>query len=120
MVFSHEKPEANFSSPEVSHKIALQVAFGSQWRSILFFRWLHGSVIPRNPADPEFLQLAPCADADDFGVRAAAFRSLMRALPPAIDTGQYSWPNLGLRKCFEVQVGSVRCQELLDWVSQNW
>ena len=44
------------------------------------FRWLHNSVIPRDPAVPEFLQPVPCAYADDFAVAASSFRSLMRQL----------------------------------------
>ena len=43
------------------------------------FRWLHGSVIPRYPADPDFLQSVPCVLADDFAVAAPSFRSLMPA-----------------------------------------
>ena len=30
------------------------------------FRRLHDSIIPRNPAAPDFLQPSPCAYADDF------------------------------------------------------
>ena len=47
------------------------------------FRWLHDAIIPRNPADPDFLQPSPCACADDFAVAASSFRSLMTALSPA-------------------------------------
>ena len=32
------------------------------------FRWLENTMIPRNPATPDFLQPVPCAYADDFAV----------------------------------------------------
>ena len=84
------------------------------------FRWLHSSVIPRNPTDPEFLQPVPCAYADDFAVEAVSVRSLMPAWSPAFMTvDSIAGLNLDHRKCFWVQYGSDRCQELLDWVSTN-
>ena len=51
------------------------------------FRWLHDSVIPRDPAVPEFPQPNPCAYADDFAVAAPYFRYLMLALSPALQSG---------------------------------
>ena len=49
------------------------------------FRWLHDSIIPRDPAAPDFLQPAPCAYADDFAVAASSFRSLMPTLSPVFE-----------------------------------
>ena len=37
------------------------------------FRWLEDTIIPRNPAAPDFLQPLPCAYADDFAVAASPF-----------------------------------------------
>ena len=82
------------------------------------FRWLHDAIIPRNPADPDFLQPPPCAYADDFAVAASSFRSLMTALCPAfVVVEPVARLNLNHRKCCWVQYGSVSCHELLDWVS---
>ena len=89
------------------------------WRSILLFE---GSVLFRNPADPEFLQLVPCAHADDFAVEALSFRSLilMPALSPAfMAVDSIASLHLNHLKCFWVQYGSDRCQDLLDWGSTN-
>ena len=84
------------------------------------FRRLHGSIIRRNPADPELLQPVPRAYADDFAVAAPTFRSLMPALSPAfLAVDSIAGLNLNHRKCFWVQYGNDRFQELLDWVSTN-
>ena len=84
------------------------------------FRWHHGSVIPRNPADPEFLQSVPRAYAEDFAVAASSFRLLMPGLSSALMAVQsIAGLNLNHRKCFWFQHGSDRCQQLLDWVSAN-
>ena len=84
------------------------------------FRWLHGSVITRDPAAPDFLQPAPCAYADDFTVQGSSFRSLMNALSPAFEVvDSVAGLNLNHRKCSWVQHGNDRCQDLLEWVSTN-
>ena len=44
------------------------------------FGWLQDTIIPRNPAAPDFLQPVPCAYADDFAVVASSFRLFMTAL----------------------------------------
>ena len=54
------------SWPEVSGKAALRVASFFSLEFDPIFRWLHDSIIPRNPAAPHFLQTSPCASADDF------------------------------------------------------
>ena len=41
------------------------------------FRWLQETVIPRNPHNLDFLQLAQCAYADDLAVAAPSFRDLI-------------------------------------------
>ena len=82
------------------------------------FRWLHNSVIPWHPAVPEFLQLVPCADADDSAVPISSFRSLMPALSPAfMAVDCTAGLNLHHRKCYWVEYGNDSCQDLLDWVS---
>ena len=48
------------------------------------FRWAQDAIIPRNPAGLDFLQLFPCAYADDFAVAASSFRRLMTTLTPAL------------------------------------
>ena len=79
------------------------------------FRCLHGSIIRR-----EFLQPVPRAYADDFAVAAPSFRSLMPALSPAfLAVDSIAGLNLNHRKCFWVQYGKNRFQELLEWVSTN-
>ena len=84
------------------------------------FRWLHDSIIPRNPAAPDFLQPSPCAHADDLAVAASSFRSLMTALSPAFEVvDRVAGRNLDHRKCCWVQYGIDGCHELLDWVSTN-
>ena len=84
------------------------------------FQWLHDSIIPRNPAAPDFLQPSPCAEADDFAAAALSFRSLMTALSLAIVVvDRVAGLNLNHRKCCWVQYGSDSCHELLDWVSTN-
>ena len=81
------------------------------------FRWVHDSIIPRNPAVPDFLQHSPCAHADDFAM-ASSFRSLMAALSPAfVVVDRVAGLNLDHRKYCGVQYGSDSCHELLDWVS---
>ena len=47
------------------------------------FRWTQNTIIPRNPAAPDFLQPSPCAYADDFAVAASSFRLLVTALSRA-------------------------------------
>ena len=84
------------------------------------FRWLHDSIIPRNPAAPPFLQPSQCACADDFAVAALSFRSWMAALSPALVViDRVAGFNLNHQKCCWVQYGSDSCHELLDWVSTN-
>ena len=64
------------------------------------FRWLQNTIIPRNPAAPDFLQPSPCAYADDFAVAASSFRLLMTALFTAFKVGdQIAGLNLNHRKC---------------------
>ena len=48
------------------------------------FRWLHDSIIPRNPVAPDFLQPSPCAYGDDFAVAASFFQTLLTALSRAL------------------------------------
>ena len=63
----------------------------------------------KKPADPEFLQLVPCAYDDDFAVAASPLRLLMPALSLlAVDS--IAGLNLNHRTCFWVQYGSDRCQ----------
>ena len=65
------------------------------------FRWLLGSFISRNPADPEFLQPVPCAYADGFAVAVPSFRLLMPALLPAfMIVDSIAGLNLNHQKCF--------------------
>ena len=47
------------------------------------FRWLQDAIIPRNPADLDFIQSMSCAYADDLVVAASSFRRLMTAVTPA-------------------------------------
>ena len=83
-----------------------------------FFRWIHDSVILKDPTLPDFLQPVPCAHADDFAVAALSLRALMLALFPAFETmDSVAGLNLNHRKCCWVQYGSDSCQDLLDWVS---
>ena len=85
-----------------------------------FFRWLLDSIIPRNPAAPDFLQPSPCACADDCAVAASSFGTLMTALSPAIVVvDRVAGLNLNRQNCCWVQHGSDSCHELLDWVSTN-
>ena len=64
------------------------------------FCWLENTIIPRNPPSPDFLQPAPCAEADDFAVAASSFRLLMTALPPAFEVvDESAGLNLNHRKC---------------------
>ena len=94
-----EIARGNFSWPEVSDKVALH---------------------PRDPSVPEFLQLAPCAHADDLAVAASSFRSLMTTVSPAfVVVDSVAGLNLNHPKCYWVQHGIDSCQELLDWVSTN-
>ena len=85
------------------------------------FRWLQDTIIPRNPAAPDFLQPVPCAYADDFAVVASSFRLFMTALfSPAFKVvDQTAGLNLNHRKCCWVQYGRDRCQSLLDWLATN-
>ena len=84
------------------------------------FRWLHGSVSPRNPADPEILQPVPGAHADDFAGAALSFRSLLLALSPAFKVvDSIAGLDLNHRKCFWVQYGNDSSEEILDGVSTN-
>ena len=84
------------------------------------FRWLHDSIIPRNPVAPDFVQPSPCNCADDFAVASSSFQTLMTALSPAfVVVDREAWLNLNYRKCCWVQYGSDCCHELLDWVSTN-
>ena len=84
------------------------------------FRWLQNTIIPRNPAAPDFLQPSTCAYADDFAVAASSFRLLRTALSPAFKVvDQTAGLNLNHRKCCWVQYVCESCQELLDWVSTN-
>ena len=83
------------------------------------FRWLHDSIIPRNPAAQEFMQPSPCANADDFAVADSSFRTLMTALSLAFVVDPVAGLNLNHQKCCWVHYGSDSCHELLDWVSTN-
>ena len=69
------------------------------------FRWLHGSVIPRDPSVPDLLLPFPCAYADGFAVAASSFRTLMAALFKVVD--RLAGVNLNHRKCW-VQCGSEK------------
>ena len=67
--------------------VARRVRQGCLASSFLFamafdpiFRWLQESMIPRNPDNLEFFQLAQCAHADDLAVASSSFRGLMTAL----------------------------------------
>ena len=84
------------------------------------FRRLHGSIVPRNLLIQSSYNLYPRACADDFAVSAPSFRSLMPALSPAcMAVDSIADLNLTHRKCFSVQHGNDRCQELLEWISTN-
>ena len=82
--------------------------------------WLQDAIIPSNPAGPDFIQLVPCAYADDFAVAASSFRRLMTALTPSFKVvDQTAGLNLNHRKCCRVQYGRKSCQPLLEWVATN-
>ena len=84
------------------------------------FRWLHDSIIPRNPAAPDFLQPSPFACADDFAVVPTSCRLLMTALSQAFEVvDRVAGLSLTHRKCCWVQCGNDSCHELLEWVSTN-
>ena len=84
------------------------------------FRSLENTIIPRNPAAPDFLRPAPCAYADDFAVAASSFRHLMTALSNDFKVvDRIAGLNLNHGKCCWVQSGSESCQSPLDWVSTN-
>ena len=84
------------------------------------FRWLEDTIIPRNPAAPDFLQPVPCACADDFAVAASSFRLLMTAVSLAFKVvDQTAGLNLNHRTCCWVRYGSASCQSLFDWVATN-
>ena len=84
------------------------------------FRWLQETIIPKNPAAPDFLQPSSCAYADDFAVAASSFRLLMTALSPAfVVVDHVAGLSLTHRKCCWVQYGSDSCHELLNWVATN-
>ena len=84
------------------------------------FRWLQDTIIPKNPASPDFVQPSPCACADDFAVAASSFRLLMTALSPAfVVVDRVAGFNLNHQKCCWAQYGSDSCHELLNWVATN-
>ena len=91
MIQSNNMTEVEFAGKTRGHFLmARGVRQGCPASSFLFgmafdpiFRWLHDSVIPRDPPAQDFLQPAPCAYADDFAVAASSFRSLMTALSPS-------------------------------------
>ena len=58
------------------------------------FRWLHSSVIPRDPTDPDFLLQSPFAYADDFAVAASSFRTLTFAVSCVQGGGPNCWAPL--------------------------
>ena len=53
------------------------------------FRRLRETIIPRNPDNLDFLQLAQCAYADDLAVASFSFLVLMTALAPAFRSVDY-------------------------------
>ena len=114
------KPEDISAWPGASDKAAQRVVFLFAMSLDPIFRWLHDSIIPRNPAVPDFHQPSPCAYADDFAVAASSFGTLMTALSPAfVVVGWVAGLNLNHWKCCWVHCGSDKCHELLDWVSTN-
>ena len=103
-----------------SQWLLIPSSVGSRTRSDPTFRSLHISIIPRNPAAPDFLQPVPCAYADDFAVAASSFRLLMTPLSPAFKVvDQNAGLNLKHLTCCWVQYGSESCQSLSDWVATN-
>ena len=110
------KPDDNSSWPEASGKGGFLFAVASD----PIFRWLHDSIIPRDPAAPHFLRLSLCAFADDFAVAASSFWSVMAVLSPAfVVVDRVAGLHLNHRKCCWVQYGSDGRHELWDWVSTN-
>ena len=84
------------------------------------FRWLLETIIPRNPDNLDFLQLAQCAYADDLAVASSSFRELMSALAPAFRSVDYiAGLNLNYRKCCWVQFGTEGRDTLRTWTSEN-
>ena len=53
------------------------------------FRWLQETIIPRNPDNLEFLQLAQCAYVDDLAVASFSCRGLLSALALALRSVDY-------------------------------
>ena len=84
------------------------------------FRWLQESIIPRNVDNPEFLQPAQCAYADDLAVASSSFRELMSALAPAFRSVDcIAGLNLNYRKGRWVQYGTEEHDSLRTWMSEN-
>ena len=84
------------------------------------FRWLQDAIIPRNPDNLDFLQLAQCAYADDLAVAAFFFRGLMAALAPAFrSVDSIAGLNLNYRECCWVQHGTEGRDSLRTWISEN-
>ena len=84
------------------------------------FRWLQGSIIPRNVDNLQFLQPVQCAYADDLAVASSSFRELMVALAPAFRSIDYiAGLNLNFRKCCWVQCGNDELDSLRTWISKN-
>ena len=83
------------------------------------FRWLQESIIPRNVSNPEFLQPAQCAHADEVAV-ASSFGELMFALAPAFRSIDcIAGLNLNYRKCCWVQYGNEENDSLRTWISET-
>ena len=84
------------------------------------FRCLQETIIPRNPDNLDFLQLAQCAYADDLAVASFSFRVLMTALAPAFRSVDYiAGLNLNYRKCCWVQYDTEERESLRTWISEN-
>ena len=128
MIYSNSVTDVEFASKTRGQFVmARSVRQGCRASGCLFvmafdpiFRWLHDSVIPKDPTLPDFLQPGPFAYADDFAVAALSFRTLMPALSPAFETVDgVAGHNLNHRQCCWVQYGIDSCQDLVDWISAH-
>ena len=82
------------------------------------FQWLQEAVIPRNPDNFDFFQLAQCVYADDLAVASSSIRELMCALAPAFRSVDYiTGLSVNYRKCCWVQYGNEQHDSLRTWIS---
>ena len=98
------KPEDNSFWPEGVRQGCPASGFLFAMAFDPIFRWLHDSIITRNPAAPDFLQPSPCAYADDLEVAASSFQCLMAAVPGLCGGGSGGWTQ---PRSSEVLLGTV-------------